>query len=37
MDRNFSFVVERDGERVQGEFWPHLFEKALSFQCSLDV
>jgi len=37
MDRNFWFVVERDGERVHGEFWPRSFQKASSFQCSFDV
>lgn len=37
MDRKFSFVVERDGERIHGEFWPRSFQRALSFQCSLDV
>ncbi|KAK0622429.1 hypothetical protein B0T14DRAFT_475415 [Immersiella caudata] len=37
MDRNFHFVVERDGERVHGKFWPRSFQSAVSFQCSLDV
>ncbi|KAK0639867.1 hypothetical protein B0T16DRAFT_383627 [Cercophora newfieldiana] len=37
MDKNFSFVVERDGERVHREFWPRSFQTASSFQCTLDV